>query len=145
MSNVRPVCEPACLGGCPTLLSSSGGEVVAVTIEICSHGVLSGLLSAVPGRWALLLVTNPVVEPPEGVRPLARRTLHLAFDDFVSPRPGAVLPTAFEVRRAVEWAAGSADLVVSCHAGRSRSAALAYLIRCRDCPPEEAVEVLTPG
>jgi predicted protein tyrosine phosphatase len=34
---------------------------------------------------------------------------------------------------------------VSCHAGVSRSSALAYVVRCRDWSPGEAIRVLTPG
>ena len=114
-------------------------------IDICSHGVLLGLLSSDAGRRDVLLVTNPGVGPPEGVPPLARRLLHLQFDDFASPRPGVLLPTASDVRRALNWAAASEHLVVSCHAGVSRSAALAYLVRCRACPPPEAVKILVRG
>jgi hypothetical protein len=113
--------------------------------EICSHGVLLGLLSSDPGRYDLLLITNPGVGPPEGVPPLARRVLHLQFEDFVSPRPGARLPAAEDVRLALEWSARGGDLVVSCHAGVSRSSALAYVVRCRDWSPWEAIRVLTPG
>ena len=43
-----------------------------MTTEICSHAVLRGLLASDPGRYDLLLVTNPGVGPPEGVPPLAR-------------------------------------------------------------------------
>ena len=113
--------------------------------EICSHAVLLGLLSSDPGRYDLLLVTNPGVGPPEGVPPLARRVLHLQFEDFVSPRPGARLPAAEDVRLALEWSAGGGDLVASCHAGLSRSSALAYVVRCRDWSSGEAIRVLTPG
>jgi predicted protein tyrosine phosphatase len=114
-------------------------------IDICSHGVLLGLLSAEPGRRDLLLVTNPGVEPPEGVPPLSRRLLHLEFEDLASPLPGVRLPTEADVRRALEWSAGSEALVVSCHAGVSRSAALAYLVRCREVSPPEALAVLSRG
>ena len=116
-----------------------------MTTEICSHAVLLGLLASDPGRYDLLLVTNPGVGPPEGVPPLARRVLHLQFEDFDAPRPGVRLPAAEDVRPALQWSAGGGDLVVSCHAGLSRSPALAYVVRCRDWSPQEAIRVLTPG
>ena len=50
------------------------------------------------------------------------------FERFTEPARGVVLPTLDDVRRALEWSVGSTDLVVACHAGRRRSAALAYLI-----------------
>jgi predicted protein tyrosine phosphatase len=71
--------------------------------------------------------------------------LHLQFEDFDSPRPGVRLPAAEDVRLALVWSAGGGDLVVSCHAGLSRSSALAYVVRCRDWSPEAAIGVLTPG
>ena len=116
-----------------------------MTTEICSHAVLLGLLASDPGRYDLLLVTNPGAGPPEGVPPLARRVLHLQFEDFDSPRPGVRLPTAEDIRLALDWSAGGGDLVVACHAGVSRSSALAYVVRCRDWSPGEAIRVLTPG
>src|SRR4051812_6368235 len=107
--------------------------------------MLSDLLSAEPGLWDLLLVGSPNgVEPPGGVSSLARRTLRLCFDDCDAPRPGVVPPTADDVRRALEWSADSERLVVSCYLGRSRSAGLAYVIRCRDCPPPESLRILNP-
>jgi predicted protein tyrosine phosphatase len=116
-----------------------------VKIEIRGHPLLPELLTAEPGLWDLLLIGSPGrMEPPEGVASLARRTLRLCFDDCDVPQPGVVLPTADDVRRALEWSADSERLVVSCYLGRSRSAALAYILRCRDCPPQEALRILAP-
>lgn len=113
--------------------------------EICSHGTLLGVLSAEPGVLDLLLVTNPGTDPPADVLSLARRVLLLQFDDFTEARPGVVLPSTEDVQKALDWSAGGGDLVVCCHAGVSRSAALAYIIRCRDWSPEKALDILTPG
>jgi hypothetical protein len=116
-----------------------------VRTEICSRGVLLGLLVDEPSRFDVLLVTSPGIDPPEGVQPLARRWLHLQFDDITAPFPGLRPPAARDVRRALEWGADCGDLVVACHAGVSRSAALAYLVRCLAWPPAEAIGVLTRG
>lgn len=116
-----------------------------VKIVIRGHPLLSDLLSAEPKLWDLLLIGSPGgVELPEGVSSLARRTLLLCFDDCDVAGPGVVLPTADDVRRALEWSAASERLVVSCYLGRSRSAGLAYVIRCRDCSPLEALGMLAP-
>src|SRR5262245_21466196 len=114
-----------------------------MNIEICSHATLQGLLATRPGGYDLLLVTNPGFAPPADAMPLARRVLHLEFDDHHLPHPGRRLPAAEDVRRALEWAADCTDLVVACHAGVSRSSALAYVILCRHRPPHEAIEILT--
>src|SRR5262245_11125807 len=116
-----------------------------MNIEICSHATLQGLLATQPGGYDLLLVTNPGYDPPADALPLARRVLHLVFDDHHVPRPGRRLPAAEDVRRALEWSADSTDLVVSCNAGVSRSSALAYIILCRQRPPQEAIAALTPN
>ncbi len=107
--------------------------------------MLRDLLMTEPGLWDLLLISSPRgMEPPEGVSSLARRTLRLCFDDCDVARPGVVPPVAADVRRALEWSADSERLVVSCYLGRSRSAGLAYVIRCRDCQPLEALRMLAP-
>ncbi len=114
-------------------------------IEIRGHPMLPDFLSAEPGLWDLLLIGSPGgIEPPKGTLSLARRTLRLCFDDCDTAHPGVVPPTAEDVRQALEWSAGSERLIVSCYLGRARSAGLAYVIRCRDCPPLEALGILAP-
>jgi predicted protein tyrosine phosphatase len=116
-----------------------------VRIEIRGHPMLPDLLTAEPGLWDLLLIRSPGgVEPSESVLTLARRRLRLCFDDCDVAGPGLVLPTIDDVRRALEWSADSERIVVSCYLGRSRSAGLAYIIRCRDCQPHEALRILSP-
>jgi predicted protein tyrosine phosphatase len=99
-----------------------------------------------------VLITNPADASsgtlPQSwleVLPLARRVLHLMFPDYEKPRYGAALVAPEDVRRAMDWSTGSTDLVVSCTLGRSRSAALAYVLRCVNCPPQEAIKILDPN
>lgn len=101
------------------------------------------MLATEPGRRDLIVISNPGAGLPDGVEGLPRRLLHLEFDDQVLPGPDVVLATADDVRRALDWSAGHQRLVVCCHAGISRSAAVAYVIACRDQPPREALGVLT--
>jgi predicted protein tyrosine phosphatase len=108
--------------------------------------MLPDLLKAELGLWDLLLISSPSgAEPPGVVSSLARRTLRLYFDDCDATQTGVVPPTANDIRQALEWSAHSERLVVSCYLGRSRSAGLAYVIRCRDCQPQEALRILSPG
>lgn len=120
-----------------------------MNVQICSHGALLELLAADPSRWDLLLITTPndamrstLPQSCSAAVPFARCTLHLSFHDYDRPQLDAVLPSAEDVRRALEWSADSTDLVVSCSVGRSRSAALAYVICCKNHPPQEAIEIL---
>lgn len=112
-------------------------------IAICGRATVAGLLLEDPGNRDLLAVSNPGVGLPDGVAGVHRRLLHLEFDDHTTARRGIVIATAEDVQRALDWSVGHQRLVVCCHAGISRSSALAYVIACRDHPPEVALGVLT--
>jgi predicted protein tyrosine phosphatase len=131
--------------------------------EICGHGSVHGLLAEDPRARDLLLVTNPGFMPfgddANRVLAMARRVLRLEFDDFTSmpepyfefadfttvPAEKVVLPAIEHVQQALEWARGSEDLIVACHAGVSRCSALAYVLRSRDWSPSQAIKLLTRG
>ena len=114
--------------------------------EICGHADVHALLDEDPRNRDLILITNPGYVPfGDEVLRLARRVLHLQFDDIAATFPDMHPPTSADVQRALDWAAGSEDLVVACHAGISRSSALAYVIRSRDWSPSQAVQILTRG
>ncbi len=112
-------------------------------IDICGRHSLTGLLADEPGQRDLIVVSNPLAGLPDGIEGLPRRLLHLEFDDQTTPGRDVVLVTIEDIRRALEWSADYQRLIVSCHAGISRSAALAYVIACRDHPPRVALGVLT--
>ncbi|MEZ6141916.1 MAG: hypothetical protein R3B84_15195 [Zavarzinella sp.] len=114
-------------------------------IEITSHYGFTDILSSAPASWDLILICSPGgVNPPEEFTSIARRTLHLFFDDHDNPSPGVVLPTIEDIKEAVEWSLSSEKLLVACYMGRSRSAALAYIIQCREVVPEYALQILLP-
>lgn len=119
--------------------------------EICGHSSVHGLLLEGPGQRDLILVTNPGYMPfgddAERVLALARRVLRLQFDDFTAQvlDLDIRLPSEADVEEALAFAPHSDDLVVACHAGVSRSSALAYVLRCRDWGPPSAVTILERG
>jgi predicted protein tyrosine phosphatase len=114
-------------------------------IEICGRGTVAGVMSTAPQQRDLLVISNPGSGLPSGVEPLARRLLHLEFDDFSEPREGVVLVTSADIERVLDWAQDHQNLVVCCHAGVSRSSAMAYVIACRTRSPAEALTLLLPG
>ena len=44
----------------------------------------------------------------------------------------------------LKWSKDKNDILVHCKAGKSRSAAIAYLIECLEKSPEEAIKILDP-
>src|SRR5262245_52675635 len=117
--------------------------------EICGHSFVHGLLLEEPAQRDLILITNPGYMPfgdeAERVLELARRVLHLQFDDITTRFPDLKHPVVEDVQEALDWASGSEDLIVACHAGVSRSSALAYVLRSRDWSPSQAVKILERG
>ena len=71
-----------------------------------------------------------------------RGALRLDFDDVFRVTADSREPRAEDVRRVLEWAKDKSEIVVHCHAGYSRSAAVAYLIECLAVGPHEALKVL---
>ena len=68
--------------------------------------------------------------------------LKLYFDDVWLPRhanAGWVLPNKKTIKEALEWATNKENLLVHCKAGKSRSAAVAYLIGCMKTNDPEGV------
>jgi predicted protein tyrosine phosphatase len=116
-----------------------------IAVEICSHATARGLVVTNPGVYDLILITNSLFAPCAEDYADARRWLHLEFDDIHAPLGDLRMPTAESVRRALDWSAGSEHLVVACHAGISRSSALAYVLCCRDRTPQQALAILERG
>lgn len=75
----------------------------------------------------------------------ANRLCHLVFDDVDFPRERHVMVEKHQIQQAIDFAADKHELVVTCTAGMSRSAGLAYIIACSKMDPSEAVTVLDPN
>jgi len=112
-------------------------------IHVLSHSEAESFLEKNAGEFDVLFVAaEPVPGVEETLQARSREMLRLYFHDAIDPWPDVKLPTADHVSRALDWASGRPQLVVTCAAGISRSSALAYLLWCRAMPPELAVQQL---
>ena len=119
-------------------------------VDICSHRNAAALLSEQPKTYDVILIFNPGGRYDNedyltAIRQHANRICELEFDDVEFPRDRHQMPEARHVRSAVDFAADKEQLVVTCTAGMSRSAALAYVVACTKMDPVEAVKVLDPN
>ena len=74
----------------------------------------------------------------------ARRHLYLRFDDVVAATTSKRPPTISDIRKAMDFATNSENLLVSCRAGQSRSVAIAFLIAFQQMGSAAALSLLNP-
>lgn len=98
-------------------------------LQILSHAETIARLRIAPDELMVICITNEGTPLPEEIGQLATEVLHLVFDDtdFDGEKTA---PQQHHVETALEFANEREDLIVCCHAGISRSAALAYVIEC---------------
>ena len=74
------------------------------------------------------------------------KNCHVAkFDDVwltKHEKRGYKLATRKQIEDILDWVEGKDELIVHCKVGKSRSAAVAYLIACKDNDPEVAITIL---
>ena len=114
----------------------------------------AGRLLAAPAAYDVASIRgHKYVRALHPLDPLLRNAksfVRVWFDDIWLPAhtlDGSMLPSRKEVERALVWAKGvgaDGNFLVHCHAGVSRSSALAYLIACLFASPDEAIKVLNP-
>ncbi len=113
-------------------------------ITIAGHKIAVPFVQDNPGQYHLLIMTNSDTDLPP-VRDYVKSLLWLQFDDVLWEFSNYVMPRREHVEQALEWAGDKNPILCSCHAGMSRSAAMAYVIACsRALHPRLALEVLTP-
>ena len=114
--------------------------------DVRIHGYLAAsfLLEQEPGRWDVLVILDSGLVETPFVGEHAKRHLCLWFDDVVAPTEGKTLASQEDVAKALRFAGTCDKLLVSCRAGQSRSAALAYLALCQAGSAEDAVRVFDP-
>jgi len=117
-------------------------------ITIAGHKRASEILEAEPNQVDVIFISSPnaiyAVEGSDKIEGLAKECCKLLFNDVTTLREELVPPKREDVQRALEFAEGKDRLLISCQAGISRSAAIAYLIAAREVGITEAFNVLNP-
>lgn len=92
--------------------------------------------------WADCIIS--LVDPTTEITPFIKKHHIEIFDDIVTPHDFYVLPTFEHVKRILDFTDKILDgqnLLIHCHAGISRSTAIALLVLCQSgFTPEQAVE-----
>jgi predicted protein tyrosine phosphatase len=113
-------------------------------IRVCGYVAASLLLEQEPNQWDVLVILDTGINPTDFVAQHTLRHLFLFFDDIEEPRQGKQLVTSHLVKQGLDFAAGKEKVLVTCRAGQSRSAAMAFLIACECMGRQQAIEILDP-
>jgi predicted protein tyrosine phosphatase len=113
-------------------------------IQIGGYLAASLRLEREPQHWHALVILDSRQRPTDFVPAVARSHLCLRFDDIEEPRVNLQTPTRDQIAQALEFAQGKDKLLVSCRAGQGRSAALGYVIGCRERGVADALKLLNP-
>ena len=109
------------------------------------------LVSENPGFFNVICITEQELDQgakawvpvPEEIVQHAKDHLWLRFNDWKINAEGSPHPE--DVKKALDWAEGKDNIIVTCFAGISRSSAIAYLIECsRAYHPRLATAILVP-
>ena len=66
------------------------------------------------------------------------------FHDISLPVTGLQMPEKEQIRRIINYAGNHKVDIVNCHYGCCRSSAVAYVVRCIEMPPEQAMAIIDP-
>ena len=113
-------------------------------IVIQNYLAASSLLEQEPHVWDAIVILDSGMMQTDFVATNARRHLYLRFDDVVAATTSRRPPTINDIRKALDFAANSENLLVSCRAGQSRSVATAFLIAFQQMGSEAALSLLNP-
>jgi predicted protein tyrosine phosphatase len=113
-------------------------------LHIKGHETIGGLLKERYREMDVILFTNSDYPVPRHIETHCKEMIHLPVDDVDFARKTQVAPSLEIVQKALEWAKGRDKLISCCHAGVSRSSAMAYLLACREWGPKVALSVLRP-
>ncbi len=99
-------------------------------IKISGHatGKLQAFLRDHSQQFDTVIFTNIETSFPEEVKDLVNDYIHAKFDDVTSSRGHYKVPEKHQIQEILDWACGRDKIVVACHAGISRSSAVAFLI-----------------
>jgi len=113
-------------------------------IRILGYLSASFLLEHEPSKWDVLVILDSDVTPTDFLQSHACRHLFLRFDDIEQVTDGRQLVTSDQIAQGLEFATDSSRLLISCRAGQSRSAAMAYLVSCREQGADAATKIIDP-
>lgn len=110
-------------------------------MKILPHSLALREVLANPKKYTVIFITDPG-DPfynPElhGLIDNAKESLTSQFFD----REFKGGPTKEDIQRILDFSKGKDNILCSCHAGRSRSSAIAFLICCCQEDPSEAIKI----
>ena len=113
-------------------------------IVIRNYLAASFLLEQEPLVWDAIVILDSGLKATDFVATNARRHLYLRFDDVGAATTSKRPPTISDIRKAMDFATNSENLLVSCRAGQSRSVAIAFLIAFQHMGSAAALNLLNP-
>lgn len=118
------------------------GHLFMLQIEICSH-------LAIPARNRIqhpaIIFTDPEYELPQTVRDLCPEMIQIKAHDVDVDYQHYKAPTREQIEEGLSFARGKEQLICACHAGISRSSAMAFLCACQAGRMSYAISLLNPA
>lgn len=118
-------------------------------VLIRSHDACAELVKNSPEQYHVILITNPYkpfYSPKlHDIVAQAKSSLVLEFFDYEFETESRPIVSEDQIKKALSWSEGKDPIVCSCHAGVSRSSAMAYVLRCTYLNPDEALSILSYG
>lgn len=116
-----------------------------MSITIASRQLSRDIALANPGKHNIISILEPEMSVPAEIEQFSKSFLPLWFHDVEFVQAIYTTPPKEDVEKALAWSEGKDELVVACHAGISRSSAIAYLCQCKRVDhPRLALNILTP-
>lgn len=113
-------------------------------LHIKGHDTIGGLLKERYREFDVVLFTNSNCEIPRHIETRCKDLLHICVDDIDFQMKNKVLVTLEQIKEALAWVENREKLISCCHAGVSRSSAMAYLIASQRWDAKSALSVLRP-
>ncbi len=117
-----------------------------MNITICGHAKAVKILELSPNQLDVIFISNPDdkygVSTSEKIPLLTKEFCCLLFHDISFDRGSLTPPNQTDIEKALDFAKGRNDLIVTCQAGISRSSATAYVIQAAELGAIDALNVL---
>lgn len=116
-------------------------------LTICGHDEAAKILAKKPNKLDIIFISSPenkyAIDGSEKIAELARESCEILFNDITFPiGHSKTVPEEHHVQKALDFAKGKKELIVSCQMGISRSSAIAYLIEASIVGYEKAFDIL---